>query len=108
MEEERILLQILGPDFPNFFFFPRRTGMKRGLPAVSTRLVSQRFEDQLCADPTKLFDSYGWPTTCPSTRFVVNNPMTPQFSISKFNSKNLGGKSGRRGSLSLGQYNNEK
>lgn len=37
MEEERILLQILGPDFPNFFFFPRRTGMKRGLPAVSTR-----------------------------------------------------------------------
>ena len=91
------------------FSFPRRTGMKRGLPAVSTRLVSQRFEDQLCADPTKLFDSYGWPTTCPSlaSSWIIQWPLG-KVQFSKFNSKNLGGKSGRRGSLSLGQYNNEK
>lgn len=72
-------------------------------------VVSQRFEDQLCADPTKLFDSYGWPTTCPSlaSSWIIQWPLG-KVQFSKFNSKNLGGKSGRRGSLSLGQYNNEK
>ena len=76
------------------FSFPRRTGMKRGLPAVSTRLVSQRFEDQLCADPTKLFDSYGWPTTCPSlaSSWIIQWPLNFPFRnlIRKIWAENLG------------------
>lgn len=49
------------PDF-SFLSSLERTGIVRGfLPfrhaARHVFVVSQRFEDQLCADPTKLFDS---------------------------------------------------
>lgn len=57
-------------------------------------VVSQRFEDQLCADPTKLFDSYGWPTTCPSlaSSWIIQWPLNFPFRnlIRKIWAENLG------------------
>lgn len=49
------------PDFSSLSSLERTGIVRRFLPfrhaARHVFVVSQRFEDQLCADPTKLFDS---------------------------------------------------
>lgn len=60
------------------FSFPRRTGMKRGLPAVSTRSRSvATFRGSAMRWSDEIVRFVRLANNLPVTRFVVNNPMTP-------------------------------